>query len=79
MNVNDSEVIWSILQSHGYKKTETLQEADIVLVVTCAIREGAETKIWNKLKYLRGIKNKRAQEKHRNPMKIGVIGNILFL
>lgn len=74
MNVNDTEVAWSILQAHGYLRTNKVHEADVVLVMTCSIREGAEQKIWNKLDYLRGLKNKRMAHKKLTPMKIGILG-----
>lgn len=74
MNVNDTEVAWSILQAHGYQRTNNIREADVVLVMTCSIREGAEQKIWNKLDYLRGLKNKRLANKKAMPMKIGILG-----
>lgn len=44
MNFNDTEVVWAILKAHGYQKTQELKEADVILIVTCSIREGAETK-----------------------------------
>lgn len=47
MNVNDTEVVWAILKEHGYVKVDTLAEANVVLVITCAIREGAETRVCN--------------------------------
>jgi tRNA A37 methylthiotransferase MiaB len=75
MNVNDTEVVWSILKSKGFAKTDDIHTADIILVMTCAIREGAETKIWNKLKYCRGLKNVRSKFKEKIPIKIGVLGN----
>lgn len=71
MNVNDTEIVWSILQNSGFLKTDSLDEADVVLVVTCAIRDGAETKVWNRLDYLKAIKNKLKKKRH---MKIGVLG-----
>ncbi|KAF4517725.1 hypothetical protein B566_EDAN013403 [Ephemera danica] len=74
MNVNDTEVIWSILKSNGYTKTDTISSADIILIVTCAIREGAETKVWNRLKYLKSLKNARLRDKKEFPLKIGVLG-----
>lgn len=77
MNVNDSDVVWSILKSNGYKRSHHLETADIVLLVTCAIRDGAEEKVWNKLDYLKSIKNKRGSEKHA--MKIGILGERLSL
>lgn len=45
MNVNDTEIVWAILQENGYVKTNTIADANVVLVVTCAIREGAEERV----------------------------------
>ncbi|XP_044253498.1 CDK5RAP1-like protein [Tribolium madens] len=72
MNVNDTEIIWSILQKHNYLKTGNLLEADVVLIVTCAIREGAEAKIWGRLEYLRGINKTKAAFSSR--FKVGILG-----
>ncbi|XP_024126052.1 CDK5 regulatory subunit-associated protein 1 isoform X1 [Oryzias melastigma] len=72
MNVNDTEIAWSILQKRGYERTAQLSEADVVLLVTCSIREKAEQTIWNRLKQLTAMKRKRM--KTPSPMKIGVLG-----
>uniref|UniRef100_A0A2K6GCY8 CDK5 regulatory subunit associated protein 1 n=1 Tax=Propithecus coquereli TaxID=379532 RepID=A0A2K6GCY8_PROCO len=53
MNVNDTEIAWSILQKSGYLRTSNLQEADVILLVTCSIREKAEQTIWNRLHQLK--------------------------
>lgn len=45
MNVNDTEIVWAILKENGYVKAQVIEEANIVLVVTCAIREKAEDKV----------------------------------
>lgn len=45
MNVNDTEIVWSILKNSGYEKADSADSADIVLLMTCAIREKAETKV----------------------------------
>lgn len=45
MNVNDTEIVWSILKSNGYEKAETADSADVILLMTCAIREKAESKV----------------------------------
>lgn len=45
MNVSDTEIVWAILQKTGYVKVDDIREADVVLLITCAIREGAETKV----------------------------------
>ncbi|GLD62144.1 CDK5 regulatory subunit-associated protein 1 [Lates japonicus] len=72
MNVNDTEIAWSILQRRGYERTVDLNEADVVLLVTCSIREKAEQTIWNRLQQLKAMKRKRL--KTRTPMKIGILG-----
>lgn len=79
MNVSDSEVAWAVLQDHGYVRTTNQSEADVVLVMTCSIREGAEEKIWHKLVHLRGLKRRRLLSRRestpaRPPLKIGVLG-----
>ncbi|XP_071543624.1 mitochondrial tRNA methylthiotransferase CDK5RAP1 [Panulirus ornatus] len=74
MNVNDTEVAWSVLQDCGYVRTSKMEVADVVLVMTCSIREGAEQKVWNKLNYLKGLKNKRSKNRKATPMKIGILG-----
>lgn len=45
MNVNDTEIVWSILKDNGYKKVDSADTADVVLLMTCAIREKAESKV----------------------------------
>lgn len=74
MNVSDTEIAWSVLKTHGYVRAQAVEEADVVLVMTCAIREGAEDKVWNKLKYLGSLKKKRMRGKNAMPLKIGVLG-----
>ncbi|MCP9257188.1 CDK5 regulatory subunit-associated protein 1 [Dirofilaria immitis] len=53
MNINDVELVRSLLLSTGYVETNDVVEADIVLVMTCSIREGAENKVWDELKVLK--------------------------
>uniref|UniRef100_A0A8C9BFR7 CDK5 regulatory subunit associated protein 1 n=1 Tax=Phocoena sinus TaxID=42100 RepID=A0A8C9BFR7_PHOSS len=72
MNVNDTEIAWSILQKSGYLRTSNLQEADVVLLVTCSIREKAEQTIWNRLHQLKSLKSKRLRS--RVPLRIGILG-----
>lgn len=45
MNVNDTEIVWSILKENGFTKVDSADEANVVLLMTCAIREKAETKV----------------------------------
>jgi tRNA A37 methylthiotransferase MiaB len=59
MNVNDTEVIWSILKSRGYEMTTNPSEANLWLLITCSIREGAESKIWRKLHHIKHNKKAR--------------------
>ncbi|XP_070814631.1 mitochondrial tRNA methylthiotransferase CDK5RAP1 [Chaetodon trifascialis] len=72
MNVNDTEIAWSILQRKGYQRTIDLSEADVVLLVTCSIRDKAEQTIWNRLQQLTALKKRRL--KTHTPMKIGILG-----
>ncbi|XP_018414798.1 PREDICTED: CDK5 regulatory subunit-associated protein 1 [Nanorana parkeri] len=72
MNVNDTEIAWSILQNTGYVRSNTAAEADVILLVTCSIREKAEQTIWNRLKQLAHLKKTR--NKSQGPLKIGLLG-----
>ena len=73
MNINDAEVILSILKRNGYNSTKVLDDADIILVITCAIREGAEQKIWSRLRYFRYLMNKK-RFLGSSHVKIGLLG-----
>lgn len=59
MNMADSEVVGGILQRHGYAFTGELEEADVVLVNTCAIRDNAETRIYGRLGLFSTYKRRR--------------------
>lgn len=59
MNVNDSEVILSILKDAGYVRTEDMREADVILANTCSIRDNAEQRIWGRIGQFRIQKTKR--------------------
>jgi MiaB/RimO family radical SAM methylthiotransferase len=54
MNVNDTDIVRSLLLEAGMQETDEETEADLLLTNTCAIREGAEAKVWNRLRQLRG-------------------------
>jgi len=71
MNVNDTEYAWSILKKSGFQKTEDCSKADVILVVTCSIREKAEDKIWKRLKNLKRLK---LRHESRQYPKIGILG-----
>ena len=49
MNLADSEVVMSVMHDAGYRKTETLADADVIFVNTCAIRENAEARVYGRL------------------------------
>ena len=71
MNVNDSEVMLSVLKSRGYDETEDMHEADVILVNTCAIRDKAEAKIWQRLAYFKSLRKRK--KKNEKPV-VGVLG-----
>ena len=65
MNMNDSEIVASILDKEGYNTTQILEEADLVLVNTCSIREKAETTVRRRLiGFQPNPKNDRKHSKH---------------
>src|SRR6056297_1602048 len=68
MNIADSEVVAAILAKEGFTPVSTVSEASLVLMNTCAVRENAEKRIWNKLENLKGIKRKQGD------IKIGILG-----
>lgn len=61
MNVSDSELMAGILVQSGHQTVSHLEEADVVLVNTCAIRENAETKVINRLKHLNHRKRRQPE------------------
>ncbi|TAL60711.1 MAG: tRNA (N6-isopentenyl adenosine(37)-C2)-methylthiotransferase MiaB [Bacteroidetes bacterium] len=68
MNVADSEVVVSILSDTGYSPTLNINEAGLILINTCSIRDNAEQRIWGRLKAISHLK------KRKHDLKIGVIG-----
>ncbi|WP_442787682.1 tRNA (N6-isopentenyl adenosine(37)-C2)-methylthiotransferase MiaB [Flavobacterium suncheonense] len=68
MNFSDSEIVASILANEGYNTTQNLEEADLVLVNTCSIRDKAEQTVRKRLEQYNAVKK-------INPgMKVGVLG-----
>jgi tRNA-2-methylthio-N6-dimethylallyladenosine synthase len=68
MNFSDSEIVASILSTNGYNTTQILEEADLVLVNTCSIRDKAEQTVRKRLEKYNAVKR-------INPkMKVGVLG-----
>ena len=68
MNVVDSEVIFSIMAKEGYKRTTSMEEADIILANTCSVRDNAEQRIWGRLEVF------RKQKETRPDVIIGIVG-----
>lgn len=59
MNVNDLEIVLSIMKTAGYTEiVEKADEADVILINTCAIRENAESKVWQRLNYFKHLKSR---------------------
>ncbi|PSL25924.1 tRNA (N6-isopentenyl adenosine(37)-C2)-methylthiotransferase MiaB [Chitinophaga ginsengisoli] len=68
MNFNDSEIVASILKEDGFGPTRNVEEASLILLNTCSIREKAETTVRRRLLEFRHIKQ-------RNPeLLVGVLG-----
>lgn len=68
MNLNDSEIVASILSKEGFNTTTLLEDADLVLVNTCSIREKAEQTVRKRLQKYNAVK------KINPTMKVGVLG-----
>ena len=68
MNFSDSEIVASILATEGFNTTNTLAEADLILVNTCSIRDKAEQTIRKRLTEYNKVK------KTRPHLKVGVLG-----
>ena len=68
MNFADSEIVASIMRENGFTTTSKIEEAELILLNTCAIRENAEQKVRNRLQHLVPMKNKRKN------VKIGILG-----
>ncbi|ANM32058.1 hypothetical protein ABI59_03470 [Acidobacteria bacterium Mor1] len=68
MNVHDSEKLAGSLHAEGYTKAESAEDADVILLNTCSIREKAAEKMFSDLGRIRAIKNRRPE------LLIGVCG-----
>lgn len=68
MNAADSEVVLSIMQKEGFVYTENIEQADVILVNTCSIRENAEQRIWGRLNEFTRYK------KANRSLIVGIIG-----
>jgi len=68
MNFSDSEIVTSILQKDGFNTTNDIEQADLILLNTCSIREKAELTVRKRLAAFNQIK------KNKPEMTIGVLG-----
>lgn len=68
MNIADSELVASILASDGYGITNTADDADVILLNTCSVRDNAEQKIFHRLSHLRRYKKKKFK------LVVGILG-----
>ena len=68
MNFSDSEIVASILEKEGFGTTSKADDADVILLNTCSIREKAEQTVRNRLKHFNGLK------KDRPEITVGVLG-----
>ena len=68
MNFSDSEIVASVLSKKGYRTTNTITNADLILLNTCSMREKAEETIRKRLKTFNSIKKINKQ------VKIGILG-----
>ena len=68
MNVNDTEVVFSILAGHGYQRTEDIAQADLIMANTCSVRDNAEQRIWGRIDQF------MIQKKAREGVLIGILG-----
>ena len=68
MNFSDSEVVASIMSQNGYATTRNIDEADVVLINTCSIRENAEIRVRNRLTEFKSKKESNPQ------LVVGILG-----
>ena len=68
MNFSDSEIVASVLSKNGYRTTNILEDAELILLNTCSIREKAEQTIRKKLEKFNSLKKSNKQ------LKIGILG-----
>ncbi len=68
MNFSDTEIVASVLAEMNYGFTPKAEDADLIFINTCSIRENAESKVWNRLKQFR---HKKKEKPH---LMVGVLG-----
>jgi tRNA-2-methylthio-N6-dimethylallyladenosine synthase len=68
MNVSDSEIVASVMQTDGYTLTENVEEADAIFVNTCSVRDNAEQRVLGRLQYFNSLK------RNHKSLIVGVLG-----
>lgn len=68
MNVADTEIVFSILRKEGFRRTEDIAEADVILANTCSVRDNAEQRIWGRIEQF------NIQKKARKGVIVGILG-----
>lgn len=68
MNVNDTEIVQGVMNDSGYAMTDKPEQADVILLNTCAIRDNAEKKIHERLNHLKYYK------KRNKDLVVGILG-----
>lgn len=68
MNVSDSEVVGSIMQKQGYDRQDKAENADLIFINTCSIRDNAEQRVRKRLREI------RAYKKNNPNLKVGILG-----
>lgn len=61
MNFADSEIVASVMRNAGFATTSSAEDADLIFLNTCAIRDNAEQKVRNRLKHLTGLKRQKPE------------------
>lgn len=69
MNVSDTEIVNSILMEEGMQPVNEADEAEVIFINTCSIRENAEERVWNRLKEFKALKREKDGE-----LTVGVLG-----
>lgn len=61
MNVADSEVVAAVLEKEGYKFVKDIEQADLIIVNTCSVRENAEVRVRGRLHHFKSLQKKRPE------------------
>ena len=68
MNFADSEIVAAVMRNAGFATTSTAEDADLIFLNTCAIRDNAEQKVRHRLKHLIGLKRQKPE------LLVGILG-----